>query len=144
MTSNQGMQATNERVVANYRNGTYSSPEGMPFVLITVTGRKSGQRRTFPLAVAADGDDLVIVGSRGGTPVHPQWYLNLVADPHVTVEYRGETFDTVAETITEPAHRARLVELMTVSLPPLPRYEQKAAPYRQIPVVLLRRPDAAG
>jgi deazaflavin-dependent oxidoreductase (nitroreductase family) len=72
------------------------SPTGAPICLLTTTGRKTGRPRTVPLLYMPDGDDLYVVASKGGMSTHPAWYLNLLADPHVTVEAHGRTFPAVA------------------------------------------------
>ena len=59
---------------------------GAPVLLLSTTGRKSGQRRTTPLVYTMDGDDFVLIASNGGAPKHPAWYLNLMANPDATVE----------------------------------------------------------
>ena len=59
---------------------------GAPVLLLTTTGRKSGQPRTTPLLYLADGDRVIVVASKGGLPTNPLWYLNLKADPNVTVQ----------------------------------------------------------
>src|SRR5262249_8566442 len=58
-------------------------------VLITTTGAKSGKKRRASLAFLWDGDDMIIIASKGGAPHHPGWYHNLKADPRVTVQHRG-------------------------------------------------------
>ena len=58
----------------------------VPVCLLTTTGRKSGEPRTFPLLHFPDGDQVLLVASQGGLPKHPQWYLNILADPAVTVQ----------------------------------------------------------
>ena len=64
---------------------------GVPILLLTTTGRKSGQPRTTPLIHARDGDDYLVVASMGGAPQHPQWYLNLVANPSAQIQVRAST-----------------------------------------------------
>ena len=58
---------------------------GHPTLLLTTRGRKTGEARTLPLIYGRDGDDVLVVASRGGAPNHPRWYLNLEADPEVEV-----------------------------------------------------------
>src|SRR6516164_9999841 len=70
--------------------------ENTPIVLLTTTGAKSGQKRTNPLAALVDGDRLYVFGSKGGAPVNPGWYHNLVAHPSVEVEYGDERFGAEA------------------------------------------------
>ncbi|MCW2523403.1 MAG: nitroreductase family deazaflavin-dependent oxidoreductase [Frankiales bacterium] len=130
----------NRQITEEFRaNGGRLTQEGMPIMLLTHKGRKSGREYTNPLAFAVDQDEVIIAGTMGGSPKHPEWFLNLEADPAVTVEYDGQTYQGRAEVVTEPADRAHLVELVTQSLPALPRYEEKAAGHRVIPIVRLRR-----
>jgi len=60
--------------------------EGMPMILITMTGAKTGRELCSPLVYSTDGDDQVIIASMGGAPNHPNWYYNLVANPQITVD----------------------------------------------------------
>jgi deazaflavin-dependent oxidoreductase (nitroreductase family) len=69
---------------------------GAPTLLLTTTGRKSGEPRTSPLIFARDGDDYLIVASVGGMPKHPAWYHNLRADPNASIQVKGDRFDVVA------------------------------------------------
>src|SRR5262245_61137576 len=70
---------------STWRVGT-AFPRGVALLLLTVTGRKSGKRFTTPLIYLEDGDDLVVVASKGGLPADPDWYLNLRAHPEVEVQ----------------------------------------------------------
>ncbi|MDD2858544.1 MAG: nitroreductase/quinone reductase family protein [Candidatus Nanopelagicales bacterium] len=129
----------NRQITQRYReDGVYES-DGMPLVLLTIRGRVSGELRTTPVAVQPDGDRLVVVGSMGGLPTHPQWYQNLDADPNITVEYRGDRYAAVARTVEPGEERDRLIRLMTTAVPGLPRYEQRAADHRVIPIVIIER-----
>ena len=130
----------NQQVGAEFRaNGGRLDQDGMPIMLLTHTGRKSGRTLVNPLAYAVDGDEVIIAGTMGGAPKHPDWFLNIEANPAVTVEYDGQSYAGQAEVVTEPADRAHWVELMTQSLPALPRYAEKAAGHRVIPIIRLRR-----
>jgi deazaflavin-dependent oxidoreductase (nitroreductase family) len=130
----------NQQIAEEFRaNGGRLDQDGMPIMLLTHTGRKSGRTLMNPLAYAVDGDEVIIAGTMGGAPKHPDWFLNIEANPAVTVEYDGQAYAGRAEVVTEPSDRAHLVELMTQSLPALPRYEQKAAGHRVIPIVRLCR-----
>ncbi len=74
---------------------------GMPAVKLETTGRRSGQRRTVMLTSPVQrGDDFVLVASYGGDDQHPAWYLNLQADPEVTMTVEGRTFTATARTAT--------------------------------------------
>ncbi|MBO0691887.1 MAG: nitroreductase family deazaflavin-dependent oxidoreductase, partial [Acidimicrobiaceae bacterium] len=70
--------------------------EGRPVLLLTTTGRRSGVQRTSPLIYTMDGDNYVVTAAAGGAPKHPLWYLNLVTNPHVTVEVGSEAFEATA------------------------------------------------
>jgi deazaflavin-dependent oxidoreductase (nitroreductase family) len=76
-------------------------------MILMTTGAKTGKPRTAIVTYSRDADRYVIAGAKGGAPTHPAWYLNLVADPTVTVEAEGETFPARAR-VTEGDERARL------------------------------------
>lgn len=107
---------------------------GMPVLLLTTTGRKSGQPRTTPLVYERDGGDYVIAASKGGSDSHPAWYFNLEATPEVRVEVGGQAF-TAQATITEGEERDQLYKRFKSSGAHFARYEQMAQ--RTIPVVRL-------
>ncbi|MGX7680802.1 nitroreductase/quinone reductase family protein [Jatrophihabitans sp. DSM 45814] len=131
----------NRQIIEQFRaNGGRSTGGGEEsIVLLTHTGRKSGRSYTNPLACVADGDDLIIAGTKGGTPTHPEWYLNLVANPIVTVEWDGQKYSAEAQTVPASPERDRLIGLLSVALPKLPRYEEKTAGVREIPIIRLIR-----
>ena len=81
--------------------------EGRPVMVLTTTGAKSGEPRTAVVTFSRDGDDYVVVGSKSGEPEDPAWFTNLVANPIVTVETDGQTFQARA-TIAEAADRDAL------------------------------------
>ena len=108
----------------------------LPVLLLTTTGRKSGQPRTWPLGYLRDGERLVIVASAGGEPKHPAWYVNLRANPRVTVQLGDETVAMEAATATG-TERARLWDQLIVLFPSFAEYQQKTT--REIPVVILTR-----
>ena len=102
------IRETNRRVVDQFRAG--GPIEGMQrdrLVLLTTTGRRSGEPRTTPMMFHRDGDRVLVIASNVGAAAHPDWYLNLVADPHVTVEIGDETYPALA-TPTEGADRERV------------------------------------
>jgi deazaflavin-dependent oxidoreductase (nitroreductase family) len=113
---------------------------GRPVLILTTTGAKSGERRESPLAYTRDGDDIVIVASMGGAPRNPAWYHNLVANPRVTVELGGETFQADAR-VTDPEERRRLYDRHAEVFPGFRDYEAKTS--RTIPVIVLKRVAAA-
>jgi deazaflavin-dependent oxidoreductase (nitroreductase family) len=105
-------------------------------LLLTTTGRRTGQTRTTPLIYRRHGDDYVVVASKGGAPQHPAWYLNLSADQDATVQVRGDRFKARARTASTQ-ERPELWRLMTESWPPYDEYQRKTD--REIPVVVLER-----
>ncbi len=107
---------------------------GLPMLLLTTTGRKSGQPRTTPLGYLADGDRMVLVGSYGGDERHPQWYLNLRAHPDATVQVGAETKRVRAVTAT-PEEKAVLWPRLVTLYPGYARYQEKTT--RDIPLVIL-------
>ena len=108
--------------------------EGMPVLLLTTTGRRSGRRRTVPLTYFEDGDALVVVGSKGGSPRHPDWYLNLLADPAVEAQVGSEHRRLRARRATED-EAARIWPVVVARWPGYARYRAKTS--REIPLVLL-------
>ncbi|GAA1760975.1 nitroreductase family deazaflavin-dependent oxidoreductase [Luedemannella helvata] len=110
---------------------------GVPTLLLTTTGRRSGQARRTPLIYGEDADGrYVLVASKGGSPDHPAWYYNLDADPRVLVQIKGDVFEAVAHT-AQGDERAALWQLMTKIWPAYDEYQTKTD--RQIPVVVLTR-----
>lgn len=109
----------------------------MPVLLLTTTGRKSGQPRTWPLSYLADGNALVVVASNSGRERHPAWYLNLLAVPRATVRL-GTEIRLVRAEVATPAEKARLWPLLVKAEPLYAAYQRRTP--REIPVVLLR-PD---
>jgi deazaflavin-dependent oxidoreductase (nitroreductase family) len=109
---------------------------GATILVLTTTGRKSGEPRKFALIYDTRGDDLVVVASKGGAPDHPGWYKNLLAHPDASVQVRGERFDVRART-AEGAERDELWRLMNRSWPNYDAYATRTD--RVIPVVVLER-----
>lgn len=108
-----------------------------PTLLLTTVGRKSGDPITLPLIYGKSGNKYVIAASRGGSPEHPAWYLNLAANPAVGVQVKGDRFDARARTATG-AERAELWKLMISIYAPYAEYQVNAGK-REIPVVVLER-----
>jgi len=132
------MSDWNAGIIEEFRanEGRVASFGKQPLLLLTHTGAKTGTKRTNPLAYFPDGDRFVIVASKGGAPTNPDWYHNLRANPHATVEMGTETFDVTAEE-AGPEERERLWELVTTSNANFKEYEGKTA--RTIPLFILRR-----
>ena len=107
---------------------------GMPVLLLTTRGRKSGQPRTVPLTYFHDGVDLVVIASFGGSDLPPAWWLNLQRDPRAVVLIAG-TASTVTARAATVEERDRLWPLVTTTYPGYARYQERTA--RAIPVVML-------
>jgi deazaflavin-dependent oxidoreductase (nitroreductase family) len=109
---------------------------GATALLLTVTGRTSGEPRTVPLIFAADGDAYIVIASMGGAPMHPQWYRNLEANPDVELQIKGERFAARART-AEGAERERGWAIAAEQWPNYNVYAERTT--REIPVVVLER-----
>ena len=109
---------------------------GVPTLLLTTTGRSSGAPRMLPLIYGKDGDDYIIVASKGGYPDHPAWYTNIEASNAVQVHVAADKFSATAE-LVEGDDRARIWQVMAEIWPPYNEYQAKTD--REIPVVRLRR-----
>ena len=107
---------------------------GAPVALIESVGRKSGKRRTHPLIARDDGENLVIVASKGGIDRHPAWYLNLMANPDTTAWWEGRKRRMRARE-AEGQERERLWERMVEVYRPYASYQRRTD--RRIPVVVL-------
>ena len=106
----------------------------VPSLLLTTTGRKSGEKYIFPLFYGDIGDSYLVIASKGGAPKHPSWYLNIVANPDVEVQVGTKKLKARARTVTGP-ERAPLWEKALEFWPPYADYQQKTE--REIPVVVL-------
>ena len=111
---------------------------GTTILLLTTTGRVSGEERTTPLIFRDDGrgDAWIVVASKGGAPDHPDWYKNLLANPEATLQVKNERFPVRAETAGGD-ERARLWRSMTEVWPDYDQYQKKTD--REIPVLVFRR-----
>ncbi|RDH77166.1 nitroreductase family deazaflavin-dependent oxidoreductase [Mycolicibacterium moriokaense] len=107
---------------------------GVPTLLLSVTGRRTGAEHTSALIFGRDGDDYLVVASMGGAPMHPKWYLNLKADPRATIQVQDRRIAVLAST-AGPADRPRLWDIMIAIWPNYDVYQSRTE--RQIPVVRL-------
>ncbi len=107
---------------------------GATCLVLTTTGRKSGQPRKVPLIYGRDGDDLLVVASMGGAPRHPTWYLNLSEKPEVQVQVLGDKFPARARTASNE-EKPRLWKIMTKDWPNYDVYQERTD--RDIPLVVL-------
>jgi deazaflavin-dependent oxidoreductase (nitroreductase family) len=126
-------QKTNGRIGSTWRVGS-AFPRGVPLLLLTTIGKKSGQPFTTPLIYLREGDDLVVVGSKGGLPGDPLWIGNLVANPSVGVQV-GATREQRRARIATPAERERLWPKLVAIYADFATYQ--AWTERTIPVVIL-------
>ena len=127
----------NHKVIDEFRSndGKVGGPfEGRPMILVTHRGAKSGTEYTTPLVYTRDGDDYVIIASKGGSPEHPQWYHNLVANPAAVVEVGHDKLDVRAR-VTAGDERARLWRAQADLMPNFDEYAK--ATDREIPVIVL-------
>ncbi|MEO8695479.1 MAG: nitroreductase/quinone reductase family protein [Acidimicrobiales bacterium] len=131
----------NKGLIADYRanGGTDGDGALQPIVLLSTIGRKSGREYTTPVNVREDGDDLIVAGTKGGYPTHPQWYSNLQSNPELTVEYHGDSWRARAITVDNGPDRDRLFAMMVEIIPGAYGYQDKCRDQRQIPVVRLQR-----
>ena len=107
---------------------------GMPVLLLTTTGRKSGQQRTVPLVFIEHEGKRVVAASAAGAPKHPAWYLNLADKPAISVEVGAESYGATAR-ITEGDERALLWQKITEASDIFEGYQKKTD--RQIPMIVL-------
>ena len=110
--------------------------EGTSILLLTTTGRKSGEQRTTPLIYGKAGDAYVVVASNGGADAPPGWFANLEADPEAEVQVLDETFTAATRTAT-PDEKPELWEQMVGEWPHYEDYQRRTD--REIPLVLLER-----
>jgi deazaflavin-dependent oxidoreductase (nitroreductase family) len=113
---------------------------GVPTLVLTTRGRKSGQLRRNALIYGRDGDNYVVVASKGGWPHDPAWYLNLVDDPSVTIQVGPDVLPARARTASGD-ERSRLWQEMARIWPDYDSYQSKTS--RQIPVVVIEQSPAA-
>jgi deazaflavin-dependent oxidoreductase (nitroreductase family) len=109
---------------------------GTQTLLLTTTGRRSGEPRTMPLIYGRDGDDYLIVASKGGWDHPPAWYLNLEAEPEVEVQVKGDRFRARAR-IASAEEKPRMWKTMVAEWPAYDEYQERTE--REIPVVVLER-----
>ena len=106
---------------------------GAECVILTTKGRKSGQPRRSPLIRIRDGDRYLVVASMGGSPAHPLWYRNLVADPSVVIQDRDEIHHLTARTAS-PEEKADLWPKAVAEWPAYDEYQERTE--RDIPLVI--------
>ena len=114
--------------------GTTLRDTGMPVIIVYNTGNKTGGLRKTPLMRVKDGDNYVLVGSRGGAPKHPEWVYNLRANGDVEVRDLTEVYSMRVREVEDDAERARLWALAVEAFPPYEEYQTRTS--RKIPVFL--------
>ena len=110
--------------------------QGTQTLILTTTGRKSGEPRSTPLIYGQRNGDYLVVASKGGAPAPPAWYLNLESNPEVQVQVKGDRFTARARTAT-PDEKPELWQTMVGHWPAYEDYQEKTD--REIPVVVLER-----
>ena len=118
----------------NGAEGTTLRDTGLPVVIVTNIGNKTGAIRKTPLMRVKVGDGYVLVGSVGGAPKDPVWVYNLRANPLVELRDLAEVTSMRVREVTDAAERARLWEASVAAYPPYAEYQAKTA--RQIPVFI--------
>ncbi|MCC7089550.1 MAG: nitroreductase family deazaflavin-dependent oxidoreductase [Chloroflexi bacterium] len=112
--------------------GTTLRDTGMPVVIVTNTGNKTGAVRKTPLMRVKDGSAYVLVGSMGGAPKNPVWVHNLRTNPAIQLRDRTEVQDMRVREVQDEAERARLWEIAVAAFPPYRDYQQRTS--RVIPL----------
>lgn len=131
----------NRKIIAEFRKHEGVMPAGSmfhgnPTLLMTMAGAKSGRSLTSPLSYSTDGDAWIVMASDGGNEKTPGWAYNLQANPNITLEILGESFEAVA-TETQGAERDRVFALMTEQLPRFAGYQESVE--RVVPLFRLTR-----
>lgn len=114
---------------------------GLPIIMLTTTGARSGQPRTLPVLALPDGDHLLVIASNFGRPSNPAWYYNLRAHPSVMITWKGSSSQMRARELVGE-ERQRYVDRSLQAYPWWAPYHRRAAP-RQIPVIILEPLDEA-
>lgn len=133
------MNEFNRKIIEEFRsnNGEVGGQfKGMPIMLLTTKGAKTGKSFVKPLAYTTDGNRIVLIASFAGSPHHPAWFVNLSANPTVTVEVGNDRYEARA-IVTSGAERQRLFEAQAAKMPVFNDYQKKTD--REIPVVVLER-----
>ena len=117
--------------------GTSLRDTGLPVIIVTHIGNKTGAVRKTPLMRVMDGDNYVLVGSQGGAPKHPAWVHNLRINPMVEIRDLSTVYPMQAREVTESGERQRLWKLAVAAYPPYEEYQTRTT--RQIPIFLAER-----
>src|SRR5215208_5741448 len=95
---------------------------GLPVIIVTNRGRKTGAIRKTPLMRVTDGKNYILIASQGGAPKHPLWYFNLKADPQVEIRDKTAVYKMQVREVSDPAERQRLWALAVEAFPPYQNY----------------------
>ncbi|MFN2232953.1 MAG: nitroreductase family deazaflavin-dependent oxidoreductase [Anaerolineales bacterium] len=114
--------------------GTTLRDTGLPVIIVTNRGRKTGAIRKTPLMRVADGMNYVLIASQGGAPKHPLWYHNLKADPNVEIRDKTEVYKMRVREVVDAEERQRLWNLAVKAYPPYQDYQERTD--RVIPVLV--------
>lgn len=146
MTSTPPVDDINKQVIEDFRanNGAVDAAmggffAGKPVLILHSTGAKTGKRRLNPLVYATLDGCYVVTASKGGSPNHPHWFLNVRAHPQVTVEVGTEKFPATATIVEDGPYRDELYAKLVAIMDQFADYETKTD--RPIPVILLERTD---
>lgn len=126
-----------DRPLMRLSRGRFSLTYGLPTLLLTTTGRKSGEPRSAPLLYIRHGEDMALIGTSFGSTTHPAWYLNLMENPQASVLLDGETFAVTARKAT-PQERQELWLKATRLYGGFEKYETRVGD-REIPILVLSR-----
>ena len=116
------------------KEGTTLRQTGLPVIIVTNIGNKTGATRKTPLMRAIDGPNYILVASQGGAPKHPVWYFNLKANPSIKIQDGPHIYDMQVREITDSAEKMRLWDIAVEAYPPYQEYQDKTD--RVIPVFL--------
>jgi deazaflavin-dependent oxidoreductase (nitroreductase family) len=134
MTMPDDMLAHNRELIGQFRADGGASMGDRPLLLLTTVGRRSGEPRTSPMMYVEGDDRLLVIASNAGAKTDPQWYRNLSADPQVTVEVPGRTYQAKATPLTGADYEREWARIKQ-TFPFFADHETSAG--RQIPVVAL-------
>ena len=112
--------------------GTTLRETGLPVIIVTNRGNKTGAIRKTPLMRVKDGDNYVLVASRGGAPTHPVWVYNLRADARVEIRDETNVYSMTVREVEDDGERARLWDIAVEAFPPYAEYQERTS--RKIPV----------
>ena len=107
------------------KDGTTLRETGLPVIIVTNVGNKTGATRKTPLMRAVDGPNYILVASQGGAPKHPVWYFNLKANPSVKIQDGPHIYNMQVREITDSAEKIRLWDIAVDAYPPYQDYLDK-------------------